>query len=156
MRVVGLVLLVLGIAACQSQESADYATLDDTSVTTADVDAELLGCSNANECDDGLFCTTDSCVGGVCGWKVVPYFCAIDGVCVPKKEFEPGNNCAWCNPESSETVWSPFGSFESGGMRCIDGKECHFLELCKEKKCGDDGCGALCNYVECDDARGEQ
>ena len=144
---------------CQSQESANYSGQGDsltvadvtgsgdTSVAAGDVSAEVVGCDDANDCDDGLFCTTDKCKGGICAWEVVPYFCAIDGECVPGT-VQPGNVCAACLPETDPWGWSPSPPMEGklyGQYRCHDGALCPFKVNCRDKDCGDDGCGGDCS-----------
>jgi hypothetical protein len=85
-----------------------------------DADGMDGGDMEPEDCDDGLFCTADSLVEGVCVHEVVPYFCAIDGVCVPDLpgvwEDPKGHPCLACDPAVSAMAWTPANDgFSLGG-----------------------------------------
>ena len=105
------------------------------------------GCGGTcGECDDGLYCTEDTCEQGACGHSTLTYHCLIDEECVPGGSFAPNNLCKFCNPDLAQDDWSVLAD----GVQCGTGKLCHSgnccdpVANCASKDCGPDGCGGSC------------
>jgi hypothetical protein len=56
-------------------------------------------------CDDGLACTTEACVGGICNHELASDFCLIGQVCLGRNAPNPENACQWCEPSLSAGEW---------------------------------------------------
>ncbi len=97
-------------------------------------------------CNDGLFCTEDSCGSGLCTFVVQAYFCVIEQKCVPSGAEAEGNSCQKCKPADSLYAWSPVDNGTSCGTAkvCWNGGCCDHAANCQGKECGDDGCGGTC------------
>jgi hypothetical protein len=65
-----------------------------------------LGPGCMGDCDDGLACTTDSCVEERCLNEVATGQCAIDGACHGVSNASPEDPCRACLPTISQTAWS--------------------------------------------------
>ena len=119
-------------------------SLDDTKGLDAIADVEFE-CVTDGDCDDGLFCTVDTCTENGCVHDVEPYFCAIDSVCVPDlataASKPDGNPCIDCDPSLDAWAWSflPDGTPAGPGLICMDGEPCS-----TECVDGIDGCGRPC------------
>lgn len=114
-------------------------------------------------CDDGLSCTDDTCMGqGLCEHKPVSGKCAIfvkvDGKsvqqCFNANEPHPDDACQLCDPTQGEdalTSWSP----KNGGT-CDDGNDCTKDDYCQSGTCAGtpygDKCadGYSCTTDKCD------
>ena len=154
------------------QDVAD-AKGDNTCVPNCDeIDCGGDGCGGqCGECNDGLTCTEDTCLGGECVHDVQAVFCVLDDLCVPSGTERPGNFCQWCQPNESQSVWSTKTDSLScdlnaiclggecicidqpcGALCCPEGDACHeeicCTPTCTDKECGDDGCGGSCG--DCD------
>ncbi len=81
-------------------------------------------CKNDTECDDGLACTTGSCVSGACSHKPTSNACLIDDKCVSAGTKGPGI-CLICAPLAKNTGWT----MDVGGA-CDDGKPCTINDAC--------------------------
>ena len=81
----------------------------------------------AQECDDGLSCTADSCKedGPGCRHDVVSDHCLIDGECWEAGDSKPGVECAVCVPDAD-----PHGWFLDA-FPCKDGSDCT-INACDE------------------------
>lgn len=95
-------------------------------------DAPEAGRACTNGCDDGLFCTTDSCVAGICQNPLNPGYCVIDKTCHREGDPKPGDTCQACAPTSSTTLWTPLPE----GATCGTAKSCQ-SHVCRA--CGDVG-----------------
>ena len=103
------------------------------------------------ECDDGIGCTADICVEGLCQAVVPKGFCAVEGVCAPQDSEQSGNPCRVCDAAQNELDWTVL---EDGvpcglGKVCAQGVCCDLLANCDGRECGDNGCGGTCG--DCDD-----
>jgi hypothetical protein len=77
-----------------------------------------LSCSNS--CDDGLACTTDSCVAGGCQNAIQAGSCVIDKVCYADGDPNPTDACKGCVITGSTKAWSSLPE----GSSCGTGKSC--------------------------------
>jgi hypothetical protein len=145
---------VCGVAgACQESGSGQDGDAE------TDIVGERLACQRDEDCGNDLFCTVGKCVDGACTLGVVPYFCAIDHVCVPANlpATDAPNVCVNCRPDLDPWHWSPRVLEEGkvhGHYRCHEGQLCPWAANCVGRECGDDGCGGLCtggpsNSVQC-------
>jgi sugar lactone lactonase YvrE len=66
-------------------------------------------CSTDAECDDGITCTDDKCLGS-CQTTIQAGYCLIAGTCVTAGTADPSNPCATCAPTSSNTDWTTKGA----------------------------------------------
>jgi hypothetical protein len=57
-------------------------------------------------CDDGISCTIDQCIGANCTHTIAAGKCLIDGVCYNSGDKNPANDCQVCNPAVSQTYWA--------------------------------------------------
>ena len=99
-RVVALCCLFL--AACGDEAST---STPDTSVTVdaGSNDISQGDCLSASECDDGISCTVDSCLEGVCSWRIEDDQCFINGAC---RDTGTVQDCGVCAPSLSQKEWS--------------------------------------------------
>ncbi len=84
---------------------------------------------DTNTCDDGLGCTTTSCVEGDCHVDSIDTGCLIDESCVGTGTLEGLNGdavCNECNPEITNIDWSPI----SESTTCNDGNSCSYGDQC--------------------------
>jgi hypothetical protein len=88
-----------------------------------------LACTNT--CDDGLFCTTDTCIAGVCKSTLKPGYCVIGNTCYRDGDTKPGDTCQACTAATSTSLWTP----EPEGTFCGTAKSCQ-SHVCK-------ACGAV-------------
>ncbi|UCE58738.1 MAG: hypothetical protein JSU63_14995 [Phycisphaerales bacterium] len=74
------------------------------------------------DCDDGLVCTEDTCNESLqqCDHDLLPDYCLIDDVCYDVDEFNPENDCQYCDPSLTATDWT----FMPEGTACDDGDPC--------------------------------
>ncbi|HJX63558.1 MAG TPA: hypothetical protein VJ860_06360 [Polyangia bacterium] len=81
-----------------------------------------------NTCDDGLFCTTDTCVAGLCQSTLNSGYCVIDKVCYKDGDTKPGDTCQACTATTSTSIWTAVPE----GARCGTGKSCqsHVCSAC--------------------------
>jgi hypothetical protein len=109
------------------------------------------GGSCGNPCNDGIECTADICVEGLCHAVVPSGFCAVDGACAPSGSEQLGNPCKMCDPGQDDLSWIELeNGLECGvGKVCADGICCDLTANCEGKECGDNGCGGDCG--SCDD-----
>ncbi len=110
----------------------------DGSLDVSPSDAPDSGPASANTCDDGLLCTTDTCVTGACQNTLNPGYCLIDKACYLDGDTKPGDTCQACNVARSTSLWTP----EAEGTICGPGKSCQ-SQVCTG--CGNVGqacCGA--------------
>jgi len=84
------------------------------------------------DCNDGLPCTADSCDGqGQCLHALREGWCLIEGQCWAVGMVRPQNACLWCQPEVSDSQWTP-----RNGALCDDGDLCTAGETCQDGVCG--------------------
>ncbi|MFH1531563.1 MAG: hypothetical protein ABIK09_12615 [Pseudomonadota bacterium] len=105
------------------------------------------GCGGScGACDDGLSCTADACLGGLCVATIGPFFCLLDGTCVPSGTENPLNPCEACKPATAQEAWTVLEDGTSCGVGdvCFQGGCCAAAANCTGKECGDDGCGGDC------------
>ena len=115
------------------------------------------GCGGTcGECNDDLECTADACSAGACVNSPKPFFCVVEGICVPSGTEAPGNPCRKCQPLSDQTAWTPQPDWtvcapkhlcQAGECRCQP-DDCDLLA----KECGNwaDGCGGELSCGDCD------
>ena len=86
-------------------------------------------------CDDGLFCTEDSCepVSGECTKSVLQDWCLIDGECYGADSFPPGpdGGCLACKPQQSQGDWIAVNE----DQKCDDLSPCSDDSVCKSGDC---------------------
>ena len=80
--------------------------------------------------DDGLACTSDVCVAGVCESSLAANTCLISGTCVAANATRGSNVCEKCAPATSTTAWSP-----NNGVSCDDGVSCTTGDVCANRSC---------------------
>ena len=99
---------------------------------------------NGIPCDDGLWCTEDSCGQGGCFGELLPGFCLIAGACYQEGATNPGNPCGKCDPAKETGAWSvaPDGAPCGNWDVCSIGECC--TPFCWGMECGDDGCSGTC------------
>ncbi|MCA9669298.1 MAG: DUF1554 domain-containing protein [Myxococcales bacterium] len=107
--------------------------------------------SGYQNCDDGLDCTTDTCLGqGKCENTPNDGFCALpidDGngksilKCFTKGDSSPDRNCQICDPDRDKTAWSA-----ANGGPCDDGNSCT-----KDDYCDNGTCKGTDYRAQCDD-----
>jgi len=111
------------------------APCDDGDPCTADdrCGASTGGCQGtAYDCDDGLWCTRDACLGdGGCSHEVDPLACRIDGTCQARGDRSPWSECLACWPERTQTDWTPLPD----GLACSDNDECTVNDRCQGGAC---------------------
>jgi len=137
--VVSLVFCVVLLACSDAAGIPDDCNQVDTETDQVEeADSTMVDCA-------GLFCLEPAPAGSC---KVVPYFCAIDEVCVPAGAFALPNVCAWCDPSVDPWTWSVYDAWEGKevgpDLRCYHGQLCPVRENCEGKTCGEDDCGGFC------------
>ncbi|MCB9558539.1 MAG: hypothetical protein H6707_20650 [Deltaproteobacteria bacterium] len=99
-------------------------------------------------CDDGLACTEDICLGsGKCQYNAISGQCALPVAqngksevrCFQADQRHPEQPCKICAPEISGTTWSP-----ATGGSCNDGDDCTKDDYCDAGKCKGTYFGDLC------------
>ena len=115
------------------------------------VSAPEAGLSCANGCNDGLSCTADSCVAGLCHNALNPGYCVIGNVCYMDGTPSPTDPCQACTITTSTSLWTP----EPEGTTCGSWKSCQSdtctacgnlgQACCGAAKPGSCIAGALCN-----------
>jgi len=95
-------------------------------------------------CDDGLWCTEDTCGQGGCFGELLPGFCLVAGECYQEGATNPGDPCGECDPAKETGAWSvaPDGAPCGNWDVCFIGECC--TPFCWGMECGDDGCGGAC------------
>ncbi|MSP92189.1 MAG: hypothetical protein EXR79_10375 [Myxococcales bacterium] len=118
--------------------------------------ADAPGCSaeQAKKCADGLACTADACVAGVCQWTLVAGHCFVGGTCAVAGAANPAQACQRCDPVANAKAWS----LAPDATACDDGTACSFDDACKGGKCGGQpvvcGDGNPCTADTCDKTKG--
>jgi len=86
-----------------------------------------------SDCNDGLDCTEDLCIGGGCRHSVRTGFCLIGGTsCVSDGAPHPTNPCLWCEASRDAQGWSP----RPTGHGCdADGNGCTVGDSCQDGTC---------------------
>jgi hypothetical protein len=101
-------------------------------------DAPISGPGFTKICDDGLSCTKDVDVAGICQSTLSPGHCLIDEACYADGDTKPGDPCRACAVDSSTSRWTALAE----GASCGTGKSCQ-ANVCAD--CGSVGkacCGA--------------
>ncbi|UCE59129.1 MAG: hypothetical protein JSU63_17005 [Phycisphaerales bacterium] len=119
-------------------------------------------CTGDADCEDTLFCTTDTCNMDTarCERVVADGFCVLSSFCTPEDLTNPSNECQECNPSLDAWAWSP----KSNGTVCTDdGNDCTD-DICMEGSCTNPnkdsgmGCGdtteSECNHADTCDGLG--
>ncbi|MEZ4461526.1 MAG: hypothetical protein R3E66_17760 [bacterium] len=162
--------LVLAIAfggACSDDSTPSKPNTSNQTNNTADAgsdaqapDASFEGVRNCEvdaDCDDGLACTTDTCIdqpgqGKICAWAIAADTCLIDGVCRASGDADP-SGCGTCDPATPST-WSGVAD----GTPCDDSDVCTFNTACSAGACvgTDVDCsdGNECTTDSCDPIQG--
>ena len=135
---------------CDHTLLPDGASCDDGDACTIGekcVSGDCLGALKS--CDDGLWCTLDSCADSQCAHEV-QFACLIGGECISPGTLAPGDTCAACIPSEDKLGFASL----SVGAECDDGNSCTVGETC-----GLAGCGSgpmppvvLPESTSCDDA----
>ncbi len=122
--------------------SPDGATAGDTGgatdATTDSSSDDAGGASDTAEvaatcptdCDDGIPCTTDVCIGGTCTHNISAGACYADGQCYFAGP-HPADPCRVCDPKKGQLGLQPAAK----GKSCDDGSACSIGDAC-------DGAGA--------------
>ena len=124
---------------CTAGPVIDCSTLDSdctvgvcTSQGTFSGNCSLQNLPNGTQCtDDGLSCTADQCLEGVCNSSEVTSGCLIQGICVPEGAASPLNSCESCQSAVSDAVYS----VSPAGTDCTDDALSCTIDTC-------DGSGA--------------
>jgi len=101
-------------------------------------DAPGAGLSCTNGCNDGLACTTDSCVTGVCKNTLNLGYCVIGNACYMDGDTKPGDTCQACTVTSSTSLWTA----QPEGAPCGTGKSCQSRTCAACGNVGQACCGA--------------
>lgn len=160
LRCVAYCALALLVHACSgSQPQSDMFDVDAETPAAETVQPDICqpdcqtavcgpdGCGGAcGSCEDSLFCTLDSCGDGQCSFELQPFFCVIDGICVPDGADNPEDTCQECDSWADTQVWSTKldGSTCGQDMACHQGVCQPCTADCNSKVCGTDGCGGSC------------
>ena len=86
----------------------------------AGLDAVEPGPVCPTNCNDGIGCTTDTCVAGVCKNTLNPGYCVIDYACYLDGATNSADACKACTLATSTSLWTvqPEGAFCGTGMSC--------------------------------------
>ena len=127
------------------------ATCDDGNPCTKDDQCTAMGAPGCNgtmfSCDDGLYCTTDTCDGkGGCTNPLLTGYCVIGGKCWDDNQLNPENPCLVCSVLASTTAWSN----AKDGMTC-GGGTCSGLTFTSAKTCLAGQCTGGGGSQNCDD-----
>ena len=154
---------------CPAGEPCD----DDDACTTGDVcdgaggcagiyDATLPACPclEVGHCDDGLICTSDTCLGGQCQHTPTSTHCLTPGpqpVCVANLLSPKGNTCLWCDIHGPDgPTWQTLaeGSPCSDGDACTEGDACQLGAcvateslICPSSACAEASCDSAVGCV---------
>ena len=145
-----------GACTGDQQECVDGACLCQPACTGIDCGPDGCG-GSCGACDDGIACTDDACVDGLCAATIGPFFCFIDDACVPSGAENLDNPCEKCKPAIDPEDWTPREDGVPCGATatCWQGACCDAVANCAGKDCGDDSCGWVCGacgaYEVCDD-----
>ncbi len=107
------------------------------------------------DCNDGLICTTDACVDGLCATTLLAGFCMIDGACTAHGA--PVGPCATCDANDPA---GPTLEAWGDGSECDDGDACTLGETCATGACvpaatlACDPAEGACAEAACDPAEG--
>lgn len=113
--------------ACPEGEACD----DGDPCTHSDVCIEGACAGTAYDCDDGLECTLDRCLGdGTCRITLRGGYCLIGGACFEDGEAHPSDACLACLPPLSVSAWSP-----GPAVPCDDEDACTELDVCHDGLC---------------------
>lgn len=90
-------------------------------------------CETAEQCDDGLACTTDLCPEdiGHCVWEVNAGSCLSGRECFATGDRPASQPCLVCNPDIDPLALVPVGD----GTACDDGNICTVDTTCSEGVC---------------------
>ncbi|NUN12113.1 MAG: right-handed parallel beta-helix repeat-containing protein [Myxococcales bacterium] len=113
--------------------------------------AAVQPCSQDSDCNDGLACTSDSCVflGAStlgCVHTIKPAFCLIGGQCIAENTTQTGSSCESCQPTLTNTAWSwvADGSFCGSSTNACAPKSCQ-SGVCVQKNPCEDGLSCTTN-----------
>lgn len=110
----------------------DGVTCSDSNMCTHTDTCARGNCSGSYYfCDDGLFCTDDSCDGtGACAETIQPDQCLIDGVCYSADFVSLSNACTACVPGTDQEGWTSLD-----GTTCNDNNSCTYNDTCMDSAC---------------------
>ena len=127
--------------------SPDGEKCDDSDPCTLEDQCDSGACLGvANECDDDLECTTNTCQpdSGDCTWELTEDWCLIDDVCYSGGAGDlpssPDKDCRICDPATSTATWTPIHEEQV----CNDLSDCTAQSMCKAGAC-------LSDDLPCDD-----
>ena len=122
-----------------------------TDLAASPPDAPGTGLSCASGCNDGLSCTRDSCVNGICQNALNPDYCMVEKACYMDGDTDPNDPCKACTTTTSTSLWTP----KPEGTTCGTWKSCQSdtctacgnlgQACCGATKPGSCIAGALCN-----------
>lgn len=121
--------LIYNETAADCQEVDRQGSCDDSNLCTKhDICVDGQCRSAAVECDDGLSCTTDSCLPGTgeCLSILLPNSCYIDGKCYSDGDVNEYCACSVCNSTQSQIEWS----FTFAASPCDDFDPCTHSDQC--------------------------
>jgi hypothetical protein len=129
----------LSVTLLELSRSSVVSSCEDQNPCTSDqCDWESGACQEENldgaPCpDDGLACTVELCVGGVCEHGTEELACLVDGICYASGDPNPQNPCAVCAPETGQSAFSP--AAPSPPVSCDDEDPCTQGDLCQGMTC---------------------
>lgn len=126
---------------------------DSNACTLNDMCLDGLCIGHERDCDDGLWCTTDSCNGGTgeCVHSLIPNACYIDGVCYGEEEVSSLCPCHVCRPPTSQVEWT----FADSSFQCDDQDPCTVNDLCDDFNRVCAGVPLDCSYNDTECVQGE-
>ncbi len=135
-------------------DSVDTETDKQTEQTEDDVVAESEE-EKPVECeDDGLACTSEQVINGICQHVRDPEWCIINNQCVARNSSDPSRMCYVCNPDIDPMSYVP----AQNGTTCEDGNPCTVNDQCVDGVCtgSDKDCsdGVDCTVDSCDSIDG--
>ena len=114
-------------------------------VCQPDCDGKVCGSDGCDgscgSCSDGIACTDDLCIEGLCTYPLQDDHCFIDAACVLEGTLNPALNCEVCEPAEAANAWS----IADDGADCDDSDACTPTDICAGGDC--EGSGVL----DCDD-----
>jgi hypothetical protein len=100
------------------------------------------GCASSAQCDDGIGCTADACVGGVCQHTPVDEKCDDGLFCTGKEACNPSTGCVTFALNCDDGVACTVESCDEGAQACVNTPDDSLCPV--SHKCGaGEGCYAL-------------
>lgn len=117
----------------QWSDKQEGSTCNDGNNCTKDDSCKSGTCSGTTyNCDDGLECTSNVCDGkGGCSYSTKSNYCLINNTCYNSGNSKPSNNCYYCDPNKSTSVWTESASTTT----CNDQNICTKNDHCEAGLC---------------------